>query len=91
MTLTRGVRAHYPCPVCLAPLSTLLDLSINHPLRTTESMKEIYEQACLLSAEKAEDLLKSYGLRKVPVSNEIELSFILLTTRLECLLGDREI
>ncbi|PBK62835.1 hypothetical protein ARMSODRAFT_990404 [Armillaria solidipes] len=75
MTLTRGVRAHYPCPVCLVPLSNLSDLSINYPLRTTESMKEIYERAYLLSAEKAEDLLKLHGLRKVPnVFWEIERS-----------------
>ncbi|PBK58171.1 hypothetical protein ARMSODRAFT_900781, partial [Armillaria solidipes] len=75
MTLTRGVRAHYPCPVCLVPLLNLSDLSTNYPLRTTESMKEIYERACLLSAEKAEDLLKLHGLRKVPnVFWEIERS-----------------
>ncbi|KAK0232083.1 hypothetical protein EDD85DRAFT_792978 [Armillaria nabsnona] len=41
----------------------------------SKSMKEIYERACLLSAAKAEDLLKSYGLRKVPnVFWEIERS-----------------
>ncbi|KAK0421650.1 hypothetical protein EV421DRAFT_1746878 [Armillaria borealis] len=78
MTLTRGVRAHYPCPVCLVPLSNLSDLSINYPLRTTESMKEIYERACLLSAEKAEDLLKLHGLHKVPADKLDKLKSLLM-------------
>ncbi|KAK0457561.1 uncharacterized protein EV420DRAFT_1621072 [Desarmillaria tabescens] len=75
MTLTRGGRANYPCPVCLIPLTNLSDLSITYPLRTTESMKEIYDRACLLNADQAEELLKLHGLHKVPnIFWEIERS-----------------
>jgi hypothetical protein len=63
MALIRGINSHFPCPVCLVPGEKLSDLSLTFPLRTTEEMKAVYEEANKLSsvAEK-EAILKEFGL-----------------------------
>ena len=68
MALIRGIRSHYPCPVCLVPADKLSDLSLSFPLRTTETMRTAYENANEAdSAAEKEAILKEYGLRDVKV------------------------
>lgn len=67
MALIRGVNSNFPCPVCLIPGDQLTDLSTNYTLRTTESMKKIYDDAQNLNATQRENLLKAHGLRDVSV------------------------
>lgn len=68
MALIRGLNSHFPCPVCLVPGDKLSDLSISHPLRTTETMRAVYETAneANTAADK-EAILKEYSLRGVEV------------------------
>jgi len=71
MALIRGLNSHRPCPVCLIPGDCLSDLSETYPLRTTETMRAVYEegQQARTVAEKQE-ILKEYGLRDVKVSQD---------------------
>ena len=64
MTLICGVRSACPCPVCLVPEKKLMDITEVYPLRTTENMQKLYDQA----KEEVKDLLQSFGLRNVEVS-----------------------
>ncbi|KAK0492034.1 hypothetical protein EDD18DRAFT_1080209 [Armillaria luteobubalina] len=61
MTLIRGVRSSHPCPVCLAPDKKLMDITEVYPLRTTENMQKLYDQA----QEKGDSILQSSGLQDV--------------------------
>ena len=68
MALIQGVNSHYPCPVCLVPSEDLSNLSKIYPLRTTETMKEVYETAQRAETMAAKEaVLKEYGLRNVEV------------------------
>jgi hypothetical protein len=47
---TRGALADFPCPRCLARHDQLHDFfstNLEFPLRTTATMKEVYDQAAL--------------------------------------------
>jgi len=68
MALIRGAKGHFPCPICLIPREKLSDLSISYPLRTTETMRAVYETAneANTAAEK-EIILKGSSLRDVKV------------------------
>ena len=69
MALIRGINSAHPCPICLVPGDKLDNLSARYPLRSTEDMKNIYNQAKELQNKgDAEQLLKSYGLRQVEVN-----------------------
>jgi len=67
MALTRGPTASYPCTVCLVPKSEITNLSITYPLRTTQTMRAIYDNAQTLNATEREALLQSHGLQDVQV------------------------
>jgi len=68
MALIRGINSHFPCPVCLVPAEKLSDLSLSFQLRTTETMRAVYETANKAdSAAEKEAILKGYGLRDVKV------------------------
>lgn len=68
MSNTRGFGGKKPCPVCLVPQDELSNLTGNWELCTWESMKGVFEEASGMTRKMdAEDLLKSYGLRKVEV------------------------
>lgn len=67
ITLTRGVGASYPCPVCLVPKNELPVLSRRAPLRTPGAMRGILNRVREMNATAAEDLLRAYGLRDVEV------------------------
>lgn len=67
ISLIRGAKGKFPCPICLVPLDELSNLSKDFKLRTTQDMKEIYETAQTLNATGSENLLKEHGLRDVKV------------------------
>ena len=68
MALIRGLNSLFPCPVCLVPGDKLSDLSETFPLRTTEAMKAVYEEANKApSAVEKEAILKDSGLRDIKV------------------------
>lgn len=62
MALIRGGMGYMPCPVCTVPYDSLSDLSQQYPLRTTDSMQKIYQEAIKMNATMANDHLKVYGL-----------------------------
>jgi hypothetical protein len=68
MALVRGLNSHFPCPVCLIPGEKLSELSVTFPLRTTEAMKAVYEEANKApNAAAKEAILKGSGLRGIKV------------------------
>ena len=50
MALIRGVKANYPCPICLVPKEDLSNLSNTYELRTTASMQGIWSVAQEMNA-----------------------------------------
>jgi len=66
MTLTRGAKCNFPCTVCLVPIEEL-SKGMVYALRTTKTMKEVYNEAVLMLVEDRNNLLKCYGLRNVEV------------------------
>ncbi|KAG1733838.1 hypothetical protein EDB19DRAFT_1896555 [Suillus lakei] len=66
MALTRGVRALWPCPVCLVPHDKLSDMLHCYPRRTSCDSEAILATAREReTAEEREEVLKDYGLRDV--------------------------
>ena len=67
MALIRGTTCNFPCPVCLVPGTQLSDGS-EHPLRTSESMQQVYKEAkAMASKTQRDEYLKNYGLCNVEV------------------------
>ncbi|KAL1762610.1 hypothetical protein FB107DRAFT_267837 [Schizophyllum commune] len=68
MALIRGTNCKFPCPRCMVPQeeqSTTIT-ERRHPVRTTESMKDVVVQAhAARTLEEGESILKDNGLRKV--------------------------
>nr|GAT48876.1 predicted protein [Mycena chlorophos] len=68
MTLIRGLRARYPCPICYVKQEDQLDYSIEAERRTSAKSQEVYREAQSKEMKKdAESLLKDHGLRAVKV------------------------
>ncbi|KAF7289198.1 hypothetical protein MIND_01381000 [Mycena indigotica] len=66
MALIRGVRALYPCPICLVKAEDLSRLDLAAPLRSTEDSEAVYHKAASCkTVEQREDELKAVGLRNV--------------------------
>ena len=81
ISLIRGAKGKFPCPICLVPLEELSNIAKNFKLRTTLDMKEIYETAQTLNATNSEDLLKAHGLHDVKVCASLVFNFnFFLTT-----------
>lgn len=69
-TCTKAALADYPCSRCLVPQNELHNLSPTQSfqLRTTENMKEIYEQSLRCRYKKdASNLLQRHGLHQTEV------------------------
>lgn len=67
MTLTRGTKALFPCPVCLIPNSEQNRGGMWYPSRDVEEMKAaVLNQTETATAKEA--ILKGLGLRNVHVS-----------------------
>ena len=68
MALVHGLNSLFPCPVCHVPGDKLSDLSETFPMRTTEAMKAVYEEANKAPSVAAKEaILKEFGLRDVKV------------------------
>jgi hypothetical protein len=79
MALTHGVRALWPCPVCLVPHDKLSDMSHCYPHRTSHDSEAILATVREReTAEEREEVLKDYGLRDVIVSLSLLLRYIVL-------------
>ncbi|TFK18535.1 hypothetical protein FA15DRAFT_709784 [Coprinopsis marcescibilis] len=64
----RGINSKCPCPICLVPGDELDQISKMYPLRTTEEMKRVYDeaQACETLKDRNETLMR-VGLRDIKV------------------------
>jgi hypothetical protein len=73
VSLTRGVKAKFPCPVCLVPKDELSNLSKLHQLRHQQEMQEIVTNAMTpgVLVGECERQLKAFGLRPIYVSTVI--------------------
>ncbi|KAG1874972.1 hypothetical protein F4604DRAFT_2009023 [Suillus subluteus] len=66
MTLIRGTKCKFPCPVCLVPREELGNVLTSYPLRTTMSTQATLQEArSFARQEDKEKLLMSRGLRDV--------------------------
>ena len=68
MALICGIKANYPCPVCLVPKEELSNLSKMYELRTTTGMQEIWSAVQEMNATQQEPHLWEHGLRDVQVA-----------------------
>ncbi|KAF7296941.1 hypothetical protein MIND_00925900 [Mycena indigotica] len=92
MALIRGVRALYPCPICLVKAEDLSRLDLAAPLRSTEDSEAVYHKAASCkTVEQREDELKAVGLRNVEVVSAIlsvlsslELNCRMFSGKLDC-------
>jgi hypothetical protein len=69
MSLTQGVHAHHPCPVCLAPKEQLSDLFGTWPLRDAVQTQALLQSARALDNTQRENLLSQNGLRDIDVGS----------------------
>ena len=72
MALIRGTKSKFPCPICLVPDTQMSDGS-THPLRTSEDMQKVYEEADAMPSGECEEHLKMHGLRYVKVWKSVRL------------------
>jgi hypothetical protein len=73
MALVRGVKANYPCPICLVPKEELSNLSQAFEIRTADGMREVWSAAQEMNSTQREEHLRRYGLRDVEVAITITL------------------
>lgn len=67
MTLIRGLKGLYPCPVCLIHIDEQDDLTIVAPLRTQKDTMDLIKKVESETQADAEDTLKDFGLRNIKV------------------------
>lgn len=68
ISLIRGVKSLFPCPICLVPKTSLSNLIERHELRTQVKSQLILNEARKENtAEKCNKHLKGFGLRNVEV------------------------
>ncbi|KAF9044107.1 hypothetical protein BJ165DRAFT_1594751 [Panaeolus papilionaceus] len=65
MALTRGARAHFPCPVCLVFKDDIPKVSQKAAPRTTERMRALWTEVQEHTAADRETSLQAVGLRDV--------------------------
>lgn len=86
----RNAHANYPCPKCLVHRSQLDQLDQVSPIRTTESMRAIYnEYLAAPNKTAAEAILVKSGLHATKVCHLAWVAILNLALNLmiECLLG----
>jgi hypothetical protein len=75
----RGNNAVFPCPRCRVPSDCLCNLRGRWNLRSQEESKRAYQAAQELRKDgrdtAAEELMKSYGLYEIPVSEGFNSQF----------------
>jgi Plavaka transposase len=75
MALISGIGSNYPCPICFVHKDELINLEKDHPLRTTESMRDaLFEAQVAPTVAEGEKILKAYGLRGIPVCASLNYS-----------------
>ncbi len=67
VALTRGVKANAPCPVCLVPKESMLDLSESFTLRTTVATQALLQEVRTFNKSRREKYLKDAGLQDLEV------------------------
>ncbi|KAG2150890.1 hypothetical protein DEU56DRAFT_908528 [Suillus clintonianus] len=66
MSLIRGIKCLWPCPVCLVPHDQLLNTLKCYPCWTSAQLQEVLKAARdEATAEEKEEKLKEYGLRDI--------------------------
>ena len=81
MALIWGTTCDFPCPICLVPKGEMRQ-GVVYALRTTQSMKKVYDDACdMRTLAERDKYLQGYGLRGIPVCAIIWLSQIHTHTR----------
>jgi hypothetical protein len=69
MCACRAAAANFPCPRCLVPKAEFHCLLKEFPLRTTASMKQVYENArSARNKTEQERILQSHGLHLTEAS-----------------------
>lgn len=67
MSLTRGPKGLFPCPICLVPKESMCS-GVECDIRTTKGMKKIYKEAEKMeTAKERNNHLKSFGLCGIKV------------------------
>jgi len=68
MALIHGIGSLYPCPICLVPKGTLIDLERMHTLHNTASMQQVVNDARQAPTKaEGEAILKQHGLQGIMV------------------------
>lgn len=68
MSLIRGLKGLFPCPICLVPQDSQADASKTYQLRTQQQSEDIFHLAeAERRVEDREKILKQYSLRYVKV------------------------
>ncbi|KAG1823449.1 uncharacterized protein BJ212DRAFT_1566538 [Suillus subaureus] len=76
MVLTCGVRALWPCPVCLVPHDKLSDMLHCYPWHTSRDSEAILATTREReTAEEREEVLKDYGLHDVVKMSQVDKSY----------------
>ena len=71
MVLTRGTTCDFPCPICLVPKLEMHNGTV-YPIRTTQSMKKVYEDACeMRTVAESEKHLQGHGLQEILVNIDL--------------------
>jgi hypothetical protein len=68
MSLIRGFRGKFPCPICLVPGDELADISKTWPQWTAAHTQELLNNARGLNKTDRENLLSKNGIRNINVS-----------------------
>lgn len=85
MTAIRGQKGLYPCPVCLVPQDKQSDHTETYALRSTQSMKQVLEEALSQTTREAEEgVLKEVSLRPIKVLYDLMSMVSSPTERLLC-------
>ncbi|KAG6915116.1 hypothetical protein DXG01_013213 [Tephrocybe rancida] len=64
-TLTRGIKAHFPCPICFIPRKEMSNLLIRYQKRSAKESRTHVLKSLKMSASGAEEYLKNYSLRPI--------------------------
>ena len=73
MSLLRGTRGKFPCPICLVPQAALMKIWKRDELRTGEEASRLFEQAQKQKYKKdVESIMKSWSLRPISVCFSID-------------------
>lgn len=73
MSLIRGIKSLFPCPICLVPRDKLSDLSQVYELRTQKNSEALVRDTQGMTMADAEQKLRNQSLRPVQVCRLLQL------------------